>query len=108
MPEVASLSIQPFSDYLKYQKRYSQHTILSYQNDLISFFDFIAIKYGNLSLAGITSGLVRTWLASLKEQNIASKSINRKISTLRSFFKYQLRIQRIAVSPMTTIVSLKV
>jgi integrase/recombinase XerC len=108
MPEVASLSIQTFSDYLKYQKRYSQHTILSYQNDLISFFDFITLKYGDLSLPDITPGLVRSWLASLKEQDIASKSINRKISTLRSFFKYQLRIQTISVSPMTTIVSLKV
>ncbi len=86
MSEVASLSIQTFSDYLKYQKRYSRHTILSYQNDLISFFDFITLKYGDFSLPDITSGLVRTWLASLKEQQISSKSINRKISTLRSFF----------------------
>ncbi len=108
MTEVASFSIQPFSDHLKYQKRYSRHTILSYQNDLISFFDFIVVKYGDLSLPDITSGLIRTWLASLKEQKITSKSINRKISTLRSFFKYQLRIQAITVSPMTTIVSLKV
>ncbi len=107
MPEVASLSIQTFSDYLKYQKRYSQHTSLSYQNDLISFFDFITLKYSDLSLQDITPALVRSWLASLKEQGIASKSINRKISTLRSFFKYQLRIQAIAVSPMTSIVSLK-
>ncbi len=108
MTKVSSLSIQPFSDHLKYQKRYSQHTILSYQNDLTSFFDFITIKYDCLSLPDITAGLIRTWLASLKEQKITSKSINRKISTLRSFFKYQLRIQAITVSPMATIVSLKV
>jgi integrase/recombinase XerC len=103
-----SLFIQPFSDYLKYQKRYSQHTIISYQTDLIDFFDFISLKYGELSLPDIKPALIRSWLASLKEKNLASKSVNRKISTLKSFFKYQLRIQTIVVSPMATIVSLKV
>ena len=100
--------IQPFLDYLKYQKRYSQHTVISYQTDLIGFFDFITLKYGDLPLPDIKPTLVRTWLASLKEKKIASKSVNRKISTLKSFFKYQLRNRAIVVSPMATIVSLKV
>ena len=101
-------SIQSFLDYLKFQKRYSQHTIISYQNDLKDFFDFIEIKYGHLSLTEISTTLIRTWLANLKQNKIASKSINRKISTLKSFFKYQLRKETISVSPMATIVSLKV
>ena len=104
----ASSAIQPFLDYLKYQKRYSQNTITSYQTDLINFFDFIAGKYGIIALKDITSTLVRTWLASLKQNDIASKSINRKISALKSFFKYQLETQTIVASPMLTIVSLKV
>jgi integrase/recombinase XerC len=104
----ASSAIQPFLDYLKYQKRYSQNTITSYQTDLIDFFDFTAEKYGTVLLQDITSILVRTWLASLKQNDIASKSINRKISALKSFFKYQLKSQTIVVSPMSTIVSLKV
>ena len=101
-------SIQSFLDYLKFQKRYSQHTIISYQNDLKDFFDFIEDRYGKLSLPEISTTLVRTWLAGLKQNKIASKSINRKISTLKSFFKYQLRKETIAVSPMATVVSLKV
>src|SRR5687768_1312975 len=101
-------SIQSFLDYLKFQKRYSQHTIISYQNDLRDFFDFIETKYGKLSLPEISATLIRTWLAGLKQNKIASKSINRKISTLKSFFKYQLRNEAIAVSPVTTIASLKV
>lgn len=104
----ASSPIQPFLDYLKYQKRYSQNTITSYQTDLIAFFDFIAEKYGSVLLQEISTTLIRTWLASLKQNNIASKSINRKISALKSFFKFQLKMQTVAVSPMTTIVSLKV
>ncbi len=101
-------SIQSFLDYLKFQKRYSRHTIVSYQNDLEDFFDFIVIKYGNLSLNEISATLIRTWLVNLKQNKIASKSINRKISTLKSFFKYQLRRETLSVSPMATIASLKV
>lgn len=101
-------SIQSFLDYLKFQKRYSQHTIISYQNDLKDFFNFIQDKYSSLSLTEISATLIRTWLANLKQNKIASKSINRKISTLKSFFKYQLRKETISVSPMNTIVSLKV
>ena len=100
--------IQEFLDYLKYQKRYSRHTIISYENDLKDFFGFMEGKYGDLSLTEIHATLIRTWLAGLKQNKIASKSINRKISTLKSFFKYQLRKEIIAVSPMTTIASLKV
>ncbi|MEO6456161.1 MAG: tyrosine-type recombinase/integrase [Ginsengibacter sp.] len=104
----SNLFIQPFLDYLKYQKRYSHNTLISYQTDLADFFDFIALQYGDLPLQEITSALVRTWLASLKRNCISSKSINRKISTLKSFFKYQLRIKTIVSSPMSTTVSLKV
>ena len=101
-------SVQIFLDYLKFQKRYSQHTIISYENDLKNFFDFIESTYGNLSLTQISTTLIRTWLANLKQDKIASKSINRRISTLKSFFKFQLKKETISVSPMTTIVSLKV
>ena len=101
-------SVQIFLDYLKFQKRYSRHTIISYENDLKDFFGFIESNYENLSLTQISTTLIRTWLANLKQDKIASKSINRKISTLKSFFKYQLRKETISVSPMTTIVSLKV
>ena len=68
MPLSFSSLIQPFLDYLKYQKRYSQHTIISYQTDLIDFFDFISLNYGELSLPEIKPALVRSWLASLKEK----------------------------------------
>lgn len=106
--QASQIYIQIFLDYLKFQKRYSQHTIISYENDLKDFFDFIEIKYGDLSLAEISATIIRTWLAGLKQNKMASKSINRKISTLKSFFKYQLRKETISVSPMATIVSLKV
>ena len=100
-------ALQHFVDYLKFQKRYSQHTIISYQTDLVAFFDFIETDFGNTALPDIKPTFVRTWLASLKDSGMEAKSINRKISALKSFFKYQLKEGYVQVSPMGTIISPK-
>ena len=100
--------IQPFLDYLKFQKRYAQNTQLSYQNDLTAFFDFMETGFSVQAITEVKPAFIRTWLASLKEQDLESKSINRKISALKSFFKFQLKQGIISISPMTTIPSLKV
>ena len=108
MPSNESYPIREFLGYLTFQKRYSHHTIISYQNDLSAFFNFISSEYGSPDIVAITSSMVRSWLASLKQGKIASKTINRKISTLKSFFKYQLKKETIEVDPMTPILSLKI
>lgn len=100
-------ALQHFVDYLKFQKRYSQHTIISYQTDLVAFFDFIEANFGNTALPDIKPTFVRTWLVSLKDSGMEAKSINRKISSLKSFFKYQLKEGHVQVSPMGTIISPK-
>jgi integrase/recombinase XerC len=84
------------------------HTIRSYGDDLIQFFDFLEIQYGKLPLAEITLSFIRSWPASLKENKLTSKSINRKISSLRSFFKYLLKTGDIENTPMTNIIAPKV
>jgi integrase/recombinase XerC len=99
--------IQPFIDYLKFEKRYSQHTIISYQTDLISFFDYLVIQYAEISLNQLSHIYIRSWLASLKDEGLTSKSINRKISTLKSFFKYQIKTGVLKQSPMLKIVAPK-
>jgi integrase/recombinase XerC len=108
MQQSVVTSIQHFLDYLKFQKRYSQHTIISYSNDLNSFFSFLVQQFGETPLGDIKTVFIRSWLAELKEQGMESRSINRKISTLKSFFKYQLRQEAITVSPMTGIISPKI
>lgn len=108
MPQPIEQTINDFLDYLKFQKRYSQHTVISYQNDLNSFFGFLQQQFGDIPLGDIKATFVRSWLAELKEQGMESKSINRKISALKSFFKYQLIRESILVSPMATIISPKV
>lgn len=108
MPSTETYPIQDFLNYLTFQKRYSENTIISYQNDLTAFFEFIFLEYKINHIKEISSPIIRTWLASLKENKFSSKSINRKISSLKSFFKYQLRMKNISLSPVATISSLKI
>jgi len=99
--------IQSFIDYLKFEKRYSRHTITSYETDLTYFFDYIITQYGEMPLEQISHIFIRSWLASLKDDRNTSKTINRKISTLKSFFKYQLKTGKIKQTPMAKIVAPK-
>jgi integrase/recombinase XerC len=98
----------PFIDYLKFEKRYSAHTVRSYHDDLMQFFSFLEIQFGKISLQEISSAFIRSWLASLKDEKLTSKSINRKISVLKSFFKYQLRTGVIEQTPMSNIITPKI
>jgi integrase/recombinase XerC len=101
------LVIQSFLDYLKFEKRYSPHTIISYETDIRGFAGYIDEQYGTIPIKEISHGFIRGWLASLKGKGLTSKSINRKISSLRSFFKYHLRTGHLAISPMANVIGPK-
>lgn len=107
MPEQLKPNIRSFLDYLKYEKRYSLHTLISYQTDLDAFFNFLHQTFGDLSIEKISHNAIRSWLAALKEHGLAARSINRKISTLKSFFKYHMKTGKLKVSPMTKVISPK-
>lgn len=102
--------VSHFLDYLKFEKRYSEHTIIAYEEDLHQFFTYLQEQFGmqEPALKELSPSFVRSWLASLKEAKNSAKTINRKISSLKSFFKYHLRTGEIDQSPMTTIVSPKI
>jgi integrase/recombinase XerC len=94
-----------FLNHLRFERRYSAHTITAYQNDLEQFFQFLISQFEGPTLTAITATFIRSWLAEMKEEKISSRSINRKISSLKSFFKYCLKIGAIKQSPMGSIVS---
>ena len=98
-----------FLNHLKYERRYSLHTIRSYGDDLLQFYHFLLTEFDleEPPLKEITVAFIRSWLASLKEKDLSSKSINRKISALKSFCKYQIKAGNLGKSPVTTIVSPK-
>lgn len=104
-----TIFIQQFLNYLKFEKRYSLHTLTAYQTDIEQFFTFINSTYENPDLKSINAMMIRSWLAGLKaEENLSAKSLNRKISSLKSFFKYHLKNNHIAQTPMTTVVAPKI
>ena len=100
--------VNAFLAYLQFEKRYSLHTITAYSNDLVQFFDFIETQYDKVALNQISGSMVRSWLAGMKESEMTGKSLNRKISSLKSFFKYQIRQEVLVKSPMETVISPKI
>lgn len=108
MPQTLQSQIASFLQYLQFQKRYSRHTIVSYQTDLGEFDAFLLAQYGNTAIGEIKPALVRTWLAALKEGGNSSRTINRKISSLKSFFKYHIKKGELPASPMAVISNPKV
>ncbi len=100
--------VNAFLSFLQFEKRYSLHTITAYSNDLVQFFDFIETQYDKVPLEQISGSMVRSWLAGMKETEMTGKSLNRKISSLKSFFKYQIRQERLVKSPMETVISPKI
>ena len=85
-----------FITYLQHEKRYSPHTIMAYQNDLLQFQAFLS---NNTSLEKVMRDDVRAWVVALVNDNVGAKTISRKISTLKSFYKYLLRNKWIEVVP---------
>ncbi|CAN5745328.1 tyrosine recombinase XerC [soil metagenome] len=93
----------PFIDYLGFERRLSPHTLTSYRTDLIQFRDFLATAYENLPPQEANYPIIRTWIASLMENGITPRSVNRKITTLRTYFHFLLKNEVISLNPMLKI-----
>lgn len=99
-----------FSDFLYYlerEKKYSFHTLTAYRNDLLQFSTFLTENWQTDSSAGIEPAMVRSYVADMMDRGMEARSVNRKISTLKSFFKYSLREGHIGENPMKKVVSPK-
>ena len=91
--------VAQFLLYLQHEKRYSPHTLKSYQTDLLQFNDYLEQTF-ELPLVGAGHTQVRSYMVALLEEQVSERSIGRKLSTLRSFYKYLLREGLISASPM--------
>ena len=99
--------ITSFLKYLEYERRYSKHTIASYQKDLHQFQAFLKSNAPCDDLKKVNHANLRAWLVALSEQKMQSTSINRKIATLRSFYKYLLKQKFISKDPTWKLRTLK-
>jgi integrase/recombinase XerC len=98
--------VNSFLQYIQYEKKYSSCTVFSYHNDICQFQDFLSENY-SLPIEDTQLKHIRSWIISLKNKNIESSSINRKLSALKSLFKFGLRNNIIRTNPCIKLQSLK-
>ncbi len=102
------MAISQFIDYLRFQKRYSEHTLTAYQNDLSEFENFLFSRFSiSETWEEVTHHMIREWVIELMESNITPRTVSRKLSSLKSFFKYLMKEGRVASNPASKVQSPK-
>ena len=94
------MAISTFLDYLALEKKYSPHTLTAYQKDLEDFIAFCADQYDLDSIESVHYGMIRSWIVDLKSKRQEARTINRKLSSLRSYYKYLVKTQQLQDNPM--------
>ena len=92
--------IEKFLDYLQLEKNYSFNTLSAYKRDLAQYNKFIIENNGNLEIENADYKIIRSWIVSLVSSNISNRSINRKVSSLKSFYKFLIKTDTIKSSPL--------
>lgn len=99
--------IEAFLKYLQYEKRYSSHTVISYKNDLSQLEAHLKTIDADIASPSVTHKVLRQWIVSLIRDNISPRSVNRKIATLRSYYKFLLSRELIESNPTLKLRPLK-
>jgi integrase/recombinase XerC len=100
--------IESFISFIQNEKRYSPNTVLAYRKDLEQFQEYMASEYAISDTVDIKHTFIRSWIVQLMEQSVTARSINRKLSSLKSFYKYLIRNGVVESSPMAKITAPKV
>ncbi|MDD2798405.1 MAG: tyrosine-type recombinase/integrase [Bacteroidales bacterium] len=95
--------INQFLEYLQYERSYSTHTVLSYRNDLSQFVEFIRLEQGEFILGKIDSDIIRLWIVALMEQKRSTTTVKRKLSALKSFYRFLLKRGIVTKNPIINI-----
>jgi integrase/recombinase XerC len=96
-----------FVEYLQFEKRFSPHTLVAYQTDLSQFIDYLEHAYEIKVIEEVNHSLIRSWIVDLMNHKISPRSVNRKITTLKTFYKFLLRQKIVVENPMLKIQSPK-
>ncbi|MGY8987955.1 MAG: tyrosine-type recombinase/integrase [Flavobacteriales bacterium] len=96
-----------FLQYLEFEKRYSKHTLISYGTDLSQFSSYLKLEFEIENIKEVSHQIIRSWISSLLEIGISARTVNRKITTLKSFYKYLMQEDVISENPTRKIVSPK-
>ena len=93
-------NLKPFENYLQLEKKYSIHTVKAYVNDILFFQEFIVINFDNEILENVNYSLIRSWIVALVDSGISNSSVNRKIQSLKAYYKFLLKTNQIIQSPL--------
>ena len=93
-------NVEAFRDYLELEKKYSVHTVTAYLNDVFSFKEFNRVNFEQEGIEGVNYGQIRSWIVSLVDEGVSNVSVNRKMSSLKAFYRFLLKTKQIEVSPM--------
>jgi len=96
-----------FLAYIQYEKRYSPHTVTAYRIDLDQFFAFLSVQYQITEIRDVDHPVIRSWLVYLIEHGDSPRSVNRKLTSLKSFYRFLLKEGVVEINPMRRIVSLR-
>ena len=99
--------IDAFLDYLSLEKKYSPHTLKAYKNDLLSFKDFCETEFDHNRISEVSYIEIRTWIVQLVDEGISNRSVNRKVSSLKSFYKFLQKTKQIEINPLAKHKALK-
>ena len=100
-------NLKSFQDYLRLEKKYSLHTVNAYVNDLIFFQEFLKNNFEQENLDDVNYSMIRAWIVTMVDSGVSNVSVNRKVSSLKSFYKFLLKIKQIESSPLLKHKSLK-
>jgi len=89
-----------FLDYLNLEKNYSKHTLIAYHKDLLGFREFALSEFDFSEINNVSYSIIRSWIVKLVGDGVSNRTINRKISSLRTYYKFLLKIGDIKVSPL--------
>jgi len=92
--------LERFISYLSLEKRFSKHTIIAYQGDLTQFRDYIVTQYQLEDFTQVSHFIIRSWAVSLIEQGLDTRSVNRKLTCLRTFYRFLMKNQLVTKNPM--------
>ena len=101
------MSINAFLAYLQFEKKYSAHTITAYKNDINTFYQFCINEFEFETIENVNYSHIRSWIVSLVNSKISNRSINRKITSLKSYYKFLQKIKSIDASPLVKYKALK-
>ena len=99
---------ESFINYLKYEKRYSQLTAIAYKKDLDQFEEFFVKMIGDFNVEGINDKVVREWVIELMDSGLSARTVNKKISALKSFYKYILRLEVVSENRLVHVIVPKI